>query len=121
MKHTTISRHMNPDVNRDFSWEDIQLIGLETAGFQASRKQLLFGGYASTQVSGKPFTGRKHLIINNGGLRNKEASKGSKRLFKKWIKPALMASLPWLDEEFNGKLELHYGEGVLQQLDIRTY
>ena len=61
---------------------------------------------------------KKNLVINDGGLRNKEASTSLKKLFTEMIKPSLMEIMTALDKNLNGKLMLHFAEGDLQKIDI---
>ena len=114
----TIDQNTLSKMSWGYPWDDLQSIGLETSGHQTIRKELLFGGHATLQSDGEPLTGQKCLIVSQGSLRNKEASPESKKLFKNRIKAALMTTLKGLDESFSGKFELHFAEGVLQQVDI---
>jgi hypothetical protein len=120
MHHLTIKKDTFLRARKGRYWEALQFIGLETSGISSMYKPLLFGGNASLQLEGKPFSGRKNLIINHGGLRNKEASDRLKRLFKQEIKPTLIEYLPGIEKGFNGKIELHFGGGVLQRAVIMT-
>ena len=120
MKTFTLTKDMAWKMRCVSLWERLQYLGLEAAGFRSKLKQLPFGGDASYQIDGEPFTGQKSLILNNGGLRNKEASTSLKKLFVEKIKPLLMNILTPLDKNLNGKLMLHFSEGTLQRIYIET-
>jgi hypothetical protein len=118
MLHFTIKKDHAEDKGN--YWEALQFIGLETTGVPVMRRPLLFGGITSFQNGGNPFTGCKRLIVNQGGLRNKEAPPMVKRLFKEKVTPPLVENLTGLAKRFNGRLHLHFGEGVLQKVEIEA-
>ena len=83
-------------------------------------KELLFGGIASFQIDGKPFTGKIILTVNQGGLRNFNLPKKVKNLFKNIVRPVLVRESQGINQQFSGIIELNYGEGKLQRFDLIT-
>lgn len=61
-----------------------------------------------------PFTGKFTLLINQGGLQNRETPKLGKDRFKDEVLPYLMQSIG-TDSRITGKLELHIAQGNVKR------
>jgi hypothetical protein len=66
-----------------------------------------------------PVTGKYTLVINQGGVQNRDMPKMAKELFKETVLPYLM-QVKRADIPITGQLELHLAEGIIQRAIFHT-
>lgn len=83
-------------------------------------KRLLHGGKVSFQIEDRLSSDHFDLFIGQGGLRNKGATKEEKKIFRNDVSPILATKLKNLDPQFNGRIRLHYRNGLLDFFEVKT-
>ena len=98
---------------------NLRYVGLTTVGIPAKRVKGLHGSVVSTeQLGGTRITDKIELAITKGGLRTKETPPDAKRLFKAEIVPVLVEQMPGFDQQYTGKLVLHFHHGELTNFNL---
>lgn len=104
---------MNYILSPDYNWRLIASIVTETKDPEWNRS---FPQWPLIALDAPCplFTGEYRLIINQGGIQNRDISKNGKVLFKENVLPYLMQSIG-ADYKITGKLELHLAQGAVKR------